>query len=153
LKIISSIVTQKAIPYTPRIHLGARMKPVYLILLICGFINLAQADIYKRVDSSGVTYSSEPLKGGQKIILGPIPAMQAPAPSRPVSANSPNDFPRVDANTQRTRDQSRFQILKDELTAEERALSDARKAESNDQIRLHTKNIDALKTEIANLKP
>ena len=129
------------------------MKPVCLILLMCSFISLAQADIYKRVDGNGVTYSSEPLKGGQKILLGPIPAMQAPAPSRPVTANSPNDFPRVDADTQHNRDQSRFQILKDELSAEERALSAARKTGASDQIRLHTKNIDALKTEIANLKP
>jgi len=128
------------------------MKPVYLILLMCGLISLAQADIYKRVDSNGVTYSSEPLKGGQKIILGPLPAMQAPAANRPAST-TPNDFPRVDANTQRNRDQTRFQILKDELAAEERALSDARKTEATDQIRLHTKNIDALKTEIGKFNP
>ena len=128
------------------------MKLGYLILLMCGFAGSAQADIYKRVDGNGVTYSSEPLKGGQKIILGPLPAMQAPAANHPANT-TPSDFPRVDANTQRTRDQARFQILKDELAAEERALSDARKTEAADQIRLHTKNIDALKTEIGKLTP
>jgi hypothetical protein len=76
--------------------------------------------------------------------------MQAPAPSRPVS-NTPKDFPRVDANTQRTRDQTRYQILKDELTTEERALSEARKTGAADQIRLHSKNIDALTMEITHL--
>lgn len=129
------------------------MKLGYLILLMCGFAGSAQADIYKRVDGNGVTYSSEPLKGGQKIILGPLPAMHAPAANRPPASTAPDDFPRVDANTQRTRDQARFQILKDELAAEERALSDARKTEAADQIRLHTKNIDALKTEIGKLNP
>lgn len=126
------------------------MKYGYFILLMCGVMSWAQADIYKRVDGNSVTYSSEPLKGGQKIILGPLPAMHAPAATHPTST-TPNDFPRVDANTQRNRDQTRLQILKDELTTEERALSDARKIEATDQVRLHTKNVDALKTEISKL--
>lgn len=88
---------------------------------------------------------------------------------------SPASFPRVDADTQRSRDTSRRRILEDELTTEEKQLADARdklneqegirtgdeKNYSKVQERLqpyqetvsrHERNVNALKRELANLK-
>jgi DNA repair ATPase RecN len=44
----------------------------------------------------------------------------------PGRARSPEDFPRVDGQTQRGRDETRRRILQDELNSEEQALAEAR---------------------------
>jgi hypothetical protein len=101
------------------------MKLYILLLLILSFLPVenAQAEIYKRVDSEGhVTYSSNPLKGGKKLNLTPLPTMPPRTPSKDTSA----DFPRVDTATQKGRDITRRQILLDELATEEKALAEAR---------------------------
>ncbi|OGS92501.1 MAG: hypothetical protein A2061_10750 [Gallionellales bacterium GWA2_59_43] len=152
------------------------MKLRYLLPLLCLWPALAQAAIYKAVDKDGhVTYSSTPIKGGKKIVLEPLSTM-APA------AASPQDFPKVDAATQRDRDDTRRKILEDELSTEERLLEEARqnlkigedtpevyrgkdgktyrnvaKYEEKikaltEQVELHEKNIEALKTELSKLK-
>jgi len=157
------------------------MKPGHLLALLCLCPLLAQAEIYKAVDADGhVTYSSTPIKGGKKIILEPLPTMVPPARVR--SAASPEDFPRVDGETQKGRDDTRRKILQDELSTEEKLLEEARqnlkegeenpevfkgqdgktyrnvaKYEEkirtlNDQVELHQKNIEALKTELSKLK-
>lgn len=157
------------------------MKPGHLLALLCLCPLLAQAEIYKAVDADGhVTYSSTPIKGGKKIILEPLPTMVPPARVR--SAASPEDFPRVDGETQKGRDDTRRKILQDELSTEEKLLEEARQnlkegEESpevfkgqdgktyrnvakyeekikalNDQVELHQRNIEALKTELSKLK-
>ncbi|HEU0186287.1 MAG TPA: DUF4124 domain-containing protein [Gallionellaceae bacterium] len=155
------------------------MKSIYLsVFLVCLYAPPAQAEIYKRVDASGhVTYSSEPIKGGKKLNLEPLPVMQAPRRS----SEGPKDFPRVDSQTQKNRDSTRRAILEDELASEEKLLAEARQnlsdAEASpevykgadgktyrnvakyeekvkaarDDVTTHEKNIDALKTELANL--
>jgi hypothetical protein len=164
------------------------MKPRYLFVLLCaGYIGCAQAEIYKYVDADGhVTYSSTPMKGAKKLNLEALPSLPSPSPSttraRSSETNTPADFPRVDSNTQKNRDDTRRKILGDELAAEEKLLAEARQnlidGEGNpetyrgkdgkiyrnvarydekiknlqDEVKLHEKNIDALKTEIANLK-
>lgn len=148
------------------------------------FIGIAHAEIYKRVDADGhVTYSSEPLKGSHKLQLKPLPTMTA-RPPRPHSTKATDsaDFPRVDSVTQKSRDNTRKQILEDELASEEKALSEARRkfqegaenpevymskdgktyrnvakqeekmAALQDQVQVHEKNIAALKTELSNSK-
>ncbi len=153
------------------------MKLRYLLTVLIVFPGLVQAEIYKAVDENGhVTYSSAPIKGGKKIILPPLPTMDAPPPA------SPSGFPKVDGETQRNRDDTRYMILQNELSEEERMLEEARKnlqeGEANpevfrgkdgktyrnvakyeekikkltDQVELHQKNVDALKTEISKLK-
>lgn len=153
------------------------MKLRYLLAVLLACPGLAQAEIYKAVDENGhVTYSSTPIKGGKKIILEPLPTMDAP------SRASPEGFPRVDGETQKNRDDTRYMILQNELSAEERMLEEARRnlqeGEANpevfrgidgktyrnvakydekikaltDQVELHQKNVDALKTEISKLK-
>jgi len=157
------------------------MKPHYLFVVFCLCqINLAQAEIYKRVDANGhVTYSSEPIKGGKKLELKPLPTMPGMRSSR---HGTPEDFPRVDSQTQKSRDATRRIILQDELASEEKLLDSAREdlrtLENNpapvvgpdgvpfrnsikyteklkaaqDQVASHEQNIKALKTEISNLK-
>ena len=128
----------------------------YYIFILVGLLNAhhASADIYKRVDADGVTYSSEPLKGGKKLTLEALPKLAPPNTNRrqAMPSNSTSDFPKVDTATQRNRDNTRYQILQNELTSEERALAEVRKANGRaDEIQLHSKNIEALKTEISNL--
>lgn len=152
------------------------MKPQYLFAMMCAWPFLVQADIYKAVDEHGhVTYSSTPIKGGKKIILEPLPTMVPPSKAR-----SPADFPKVDGATQKERDETRRKILQDELSAEEKLLEESQlnlneaspevfkgadgrtyrnvaKYEEKikqltEQVELHQKNIEALKTELAKLK-
>lgn len=149
----------------------------YLFAVLCLCPLLVQAEIYKAVDADGhVTYSSTPIKGGKKLILEPLPTMVPPGKAR-----TPEDFPRVDNETQRGRDDTRRKILQDELNAEEKLLEEARQnlkeGESNpevfkgtdgrtyrnvakyeekikplnDQVELHQQNIAALKTELSKL--
>lgn len=156
------------------------MKPSHLFVLCCSFAFIidAQAEIYKRVDEDGhVTYSSTPLKGAQKLQLEPLPTMPPPPKAR-----TPQNFPRVNAETQNRRDDTRRKILEDELATEQGALTEARRqleeAEANPEVyrgpdgktyrnvakyeekvdaakeamRAHEKNVEALQTELANLK-
>jgi Domain of unknown function (DUF4124) len=155
------------------------MKPYHLFVLLClSQSGWAQAEIYKRVDAQGhVTYSSEPIKGGKKLDLKPLPTMSGASPR-----STPEDFPKVDTQTQRSRDGTRRVILEDELATEEKLLATAREnlknVENNpetrispagipfrqtaeytekvkaaqDTVALHEQNIKALRTEILNLK-
>lgn len=158
------------------------MKLRYLLAVLCACPVLVQAEIYKAVDADGhVTYSSTPLKGGKKIILEPLPTSVPPARPRS-TASSPEDFPKVDGATQRNRDDARRKILEDELATEQKLLAEARQKlqvaedtpevyrgkdgktyravaryEENvkaaqEEVSLHEKNINALKTELSKLK-
>jgi hypothetical protein len=157
------------------------MKPYHLfVMLYLLQVSWAHAEIYKRVDAEGhVTYSSEPIKGGKKLELKPLPTMTGGRSSR---QSTPEDFPKVDTHTQKSRDATRRIILNDELATEEKLLdaerenlktientpvpligpdgvpfrNAGRNAEkikaAQDAIALHEQNIKALKTEISNLK-
>jgi hypothetical protein len=150
------------------------MKLGYLFAVLCVCPMLAQAEIYKAVDENGhVTYSSTPLKGDKKLILEPLPTM--------MPQQVPTDFPRVDNETQRGRDDTRRKILQDELNAEQKLFDEAtqnlKEGESNpevfkggdgrtyrnvakyedkikplqEQVDLHKNNIEALQTELSKL--
>jgi hypothetical protein len=158
------------------------MKLRHLFILCCSanFAISAQAEIYKRVDDEGhVTYSSAPIKGGKKLHLEPLPTM--PAPPRSRSNENSSDF-RVNSDTQNRRDDTRRKILDDELATEQKALEDSRQKLKEGQenpevskgangqtfrnvskyeekvgalqedVNAHEKNIEALKTELSNLK-
>jgi hypothetical protein len=157
------------------------MKLRYIFVLCCAasFAISANADIYKRVDEDGhVTYSSKPIKGGKKLHLEPLPTMAPP----PKTSNASEGFPRVSAETQTKRDDTRRKILEDELATEQQALEDARtklqegkdnpevhkgpngqifrdfpKYEEKvnalqEEVTTHEKNVEALQTELSNLK-
>ncbi len=147
------------------------MRAVLAVMLMLAFA-YAKADIYKNVDEDGrVTYSNVPSKGAQKLNLEPLNTVPAPKPN----TQPPGNFPRVDAETQKSRDRVRRQILENELAQEMTQLDEAKKAlAEGESIRLgsernyqryldrvqplkdavaeHQKNIDALKEELAGLK-
>lgn len=155
------------------------LRPLFLLLCL-SHVEFACAEIYKRVDSQGhVTYSSEPIKGGKKLDLKPLATIPG---GRPSQSATPEDFPKVDTQTQKSRDATRRIILEDELATEEKLLATAKASlkelESNapplidadgvpfrhtgqhaeklkaaqDAVALHEQNIKALKKEISGLK-
>lgn len=127
------------------------------------FVSPVWADIYKAVDANGhVTYSSSPIKGGKRVVV-------TPSASQPAThTDSPHDFPKVNQETQKGRDESRRKILEDELKSEEALLLSARQSQQAalstqpkddaklpqlaKQVELHQDNIAALKTELAKRK-
>lgn len=157
------------------------MKLSYLfVILSISYPVWAHAEIYKRVDADGhVTYSSEPIKGGKKLELKPLPTMPG---MRGARNSTPEDFPKVDPQTQKSRDATRRMILQDELASEEKSLAtakdDLKSLENNpasvvgpdgvpfknsaqyaeklkaaqESVAAHEQNIKALKTELSNLK-
>ncbi|MFP5409868.1 MAG: DUF4124 domain-containing protein [Gammaproteobacteria bacterium] len=102
----------------------------FSLLLCLTLAAPAQAQIYKYVDENGqVTFTDVYRKGAQKIEL---PGAPAPLPSaRPgmprVSVPSPANFPRIDAGTQKRRDDIRRQVLQDEMDSERRNAEEARR--------------------------
>ncbi len=90
----------------------------------------AQAEIYKYVDENGqVTFTDVYRKGAQRIDLPGAPKPLAPAGKAPIraSAPSPANFPRIDAGTQKRRDDIRRQVLQDEIDGERRNAEEARR--------------------------
>ncbi|MEO6422148.1 MAG: DUF4124 domain-containing protein, partial [Candidatus Nitrotoga sp.] len=68
------------------------MKPHNLLIFLCvGYISLAQAELYKKIDADGhVTYSSEPTKGSKKLDLASPNII--PPPVRARNNATPSDF-------------------------------------------------------------
>lgn len=96
----------------------------FLMLLAAG---TAAADTCKYQDADGrIIYSNLPIKGAKK--LSCFGFDNAPQPQAPRAKQAtPSNFPRVDANTQKQRDDTRRKILEDELAAEQQALEQAKK--------------------------
>jgi hypothetical protein len=160
----------------------------YLIPLLAGLLptTLVQADIYKCVGEGGhVTLSNVQARKCSRLVPSPAasadaaaagsatpgaapaspPAGRQPTTSGAKAASTPG-FPRVDASTQRVRDDERRRILDGELASERRSLEEARQAlaqgESSrpanevqglkDKVALHERNLEALRKEIGNLR-
>jgi hypothetical protein len=129
----------------------------------------------KEYKNTGIT------KGCKKVELPGINTVPAPPKRTTVSAttaktsSSPSDFPKIDSNTQKSRDSDRKQILLDEMKAEEQKLSNLKKDFNNgeperrgdernfakyqertavmkEDVERAEKNIEALKREMGNLK-
>jgi hypothetical protein len=143
---------------------------------------LAQGSVCKYVDADGnIVFSNLPPEKGQRKIscLSSEEPRRGPAPvpsSGSKSVPSPSGFPKVDADTQRTRDDMRRKVLGDELAAEEKLLAEARASYANgapvplpeeqsnaakyqerigrlrQAVQLHERNIDALKKELGNTR-
>lgn len=144
----------------------------------------AQSEVYLCVDERGNKEykNTGGTKGCKRVELPGITTIPAPK-ARPVvaqtasakPASSPTDFPKVDGNTQKARDNDRRQILTDELKTEEQKLELLKKEFNNGEPERHgdernfakyqarvasmkedlsrtEKNIEALKREISNLK-
>jgi hypothetical protein len=138
----------------------------------------ARCEIYKCVDGEGnVSYTNTKQKGCTAMDIGPIREPQSAARPRAKGgqAAAPANFPSVDSETQKQRDQSRRRILETELAAEERLLADAKRALAEgeigrsgddrtsplytDRLRklketvgLHEQNVTALRRELASTR-
>ncbi len=143
-----------------------------LVLLLLAFCTISvRADIYKFVDDEGnVTYTNIPRPGAKKVLIE-APLSLPPTDkarkkkSRHKSRTSPRDFPKVDASTQKRRDDMRRQILMQELRGEQNSLEAAGRALANARlkpgadltkqegaVRLHEKNIQLLKQELSYIR-
>ena len=137
----------------------------------------AHATICKYIDGDGnIVYSNvAPRKGLRKLSCEIVDD----APRRPTSggngksASTPASFPRVEAATQRSRDEMRRKVLEDELASEEKLLGEARDAYGNGApapladektdaeryrqriarlrqvVQVHERNVEALRKELA----
>ena len=130
----------------------------------------------KPVQNSDGLYKCKTQSGAEAYFN--VPDGRAPAPTdtgKPGTGNTaaPPNFPRVDAGTQKSRDDMRKKVLTDELATEEKQLADARAEFSNGSpaplpeekadaekyrqrierlrqtVQLHERNVDALKKEMA----
>jgi hypothetical protein len=150
--------------------------PILLCLVLAA---PAQAEIFKYVDENGqVTFTDVFKKGAQRIELpgtpAPLPQGQK-APRRASYTPSPADFPRIDAGTQKRRDDIRRQVLQDEIAGERRNAEEARRQlalgerlqpgeRATDQtyisrvnklratLQQHERNVSSIQRELANLK-
>ncbi len=159
---------------------SARMKWILVFAVLVA--NSAYAQMCKYVDEDGrITYSNvstTPPKGAKKEKCFEAPPLLDSQPKRR-SANaetmSQEQFPSVNDDTQKQRDDGRRAILQNELAQEQSQLASAQRAltegeatrlgdEKNyqkyldriqklrDDVNLHEKNINALNQELANLK-
>jgi hypothetical protein len=104
------------------------MKKYIWLLVGLGLSAPAAAEIYKHVDADGrVTYSNVPMKGATKLEIEP-PVSSSPPPPKATKAPTPANFPRVEKDEQKQRDDKRRQILEEELATERQALEDAKVA-------------------------
>jgi len=135
--------------------------------------------VCKYIDSAGnIVFSNlPPEKGYRKLsCLGAEEPPRKSSPSGKSSTPTPAGFPKVDAETQRTRDDMRRKVLTDELSAEEKLLAEARRdynsgaptplaeeqsnaaryqeriARLRQSVQLHERNVEALKKELASTK-
>lgn len=93
------------------------------------FSQLACAEIYKHVDADGrVTYSNVKSKGAVRLEIDQSSNTKANAVAPNKRTATPQNFPRVDKDTQTQRDNKRHSILQTELDAEKEALEEAKKA-------------------------
>lgn len=144
----------------------------------------AQADtLYKCLNPDGrTTYTNQKLGQNCQIIAQDRPVSTFPAPpaQKPRQA-TPTDFPRVNGDQQKARDNDRRTILEKELAAEQKNLAAAKKELTDqenlilpeervagggiqggkreariqtyrDRVQLHERNLESLRKEIANLK-
>ena len=135
-------------------------------------VRLSGSEMYKCTSKSGnASYFNVP-----DAAIETAPAARSPASStttRSASVPTPSSFPRVDAGTQKSRDDLRRKVLQDELASEEKLLAEAKTAwgdgsppplpeeRTNAQryaeriarlrqtVQLHERNVDALKRELA----
>lgn len=147
-------------------------------VVLLGMAGAAWGDVYKCVDPDGhVTYTNNKAAAkGCKQLSSDLPVSTIPSVKVPPHRQSgASDFPKVDEETQKSRDNDRRRILEQELATEQQQLQTARKAlvegeatrlgdERNyqkyldrvqrlrDDVALHERNVDALQKEISNLK-
>ena len=150
-------------------------RTAYLLALLAGF---AQADtLYKCSDSAGrTTYTNQKTPGKNCSVLSQDkPISTFAAPKARASTPTPEGFPRVNSETQKSRDGDRRKILEEEMRSEQQKLEEAKKSLSEqeaireggeknyqrvldrlkpyqEEVQLHERNVDSLQKEIDNLR-
>jgi len=155
------------------------MRSFLVMLVLVAAAPAVRADIYECVDANGAkrfTNIKSEAKGCKVLSVTPNTVSSPPAAkAQSKSAPTPANFPRVEADVQRQRDQDRRKILEQELSNEEKLLAQARKelaeqeavrlgSERNYQrvldrlepykkkVKLHDDNVASLKRELSSLK-
>lgn len=164
-----------------------RLPKLVLTVALLGLLSpLAQADVmYQCVDESGHKSFSNiksSIKGAKCTAMDLGEPVSVPAPKAPAAkAPTPANFPKVDDNAQKARDNDRRRILEGELASEQTNLEEAKKALAEqeatvlpeeriqggaiaggkvlervqpyrDKVALHERNIEAIQKEIARLQ-
>ena len=163
--------------------MSMRMRPIVTLFLICGLVPAARGEIFECVDESGnkrFTNIRAEAKGCRQLNVGPVNSVPPPAtgkaPAKGAAATpTPAGFPRVDQQTQQSRDSERRRILEQEMANEQKLLDAAKKelaeqeavrlgSERNYQrvldrlepyqrkVKLHEDNIANLRKELTNLR-
>jgi hypothetical protein len=134
-------------------------------------VRLSGSEMYKCTAKSGnASYINVPDAGSESPAPVRTPGSSA---TRSASVPTPSSFPKVDAGTQKSRDDLRRKVLQDELASEEKQLAEAkaawgdgsppplpeertsaqkyadRIARMRQAVQLHERNIEALKRELA----
>lgn len=158
-----------------------------IIILLAAASPAAYADIWECLDESGnkrFTNIKAEAKGCKLLVVAPTNTIASPRPpskgaagepSKGATGSTPANFPKVDSDTQKQRDNDRRRILDQELANEQKLLDQARK-ELNDQesqrlgsernyqrvlerlepykkkVKLHEDNIANLRRELAGTK-
>jgi uncharacterized protein YkwD len=148
-------------------------------LLLASLALSVQADtLYKCSDEDGhTTYTNQKTAGAKNctILSQDKPVSTFAAPKTRASTPTPDSFPKVSAEAQKSRDSDRRKILDEELNTERKNLDEAKKAlaeqetireggEKNyqrvldrlkpfqDKVQLHERNVEALQKELGNLR-
>lgn len=125
------------------------------LLLLALLVGTAQADtLYKCQGPDGrTTYTNQKSGKSCEIVSQDTPVSTFSAPARKSRQATPADFPRVNGEQQKARDDDRRAILEQEL-ANEQKLLDAARADpaGTDRAQLHERNIESIRRELANLK-
>lgn len=158
------------------------MKPILLLMCVAASFQVQADTLYKCQTPDGrTTYTNQKTGKNCEVISQdkPVSTFSAPAP-KPKQA-TPADFPRVNGDQQKARDNDRRAILEKELANEQKNLAAAKKelAEQEnlvapeervagggiqgakreariqtyrDKVQLHERNLESLRKELANLK-
>lgn len=126
---------------------------VALCLYLLMYIGHASADIYKCTGDGGVnTFVDGNTKTNYKNCQIVMRENGVKNPSNKQATPTPNDFPKINKQTQIQRDDKRKEILLSELNAEKKALELAQNQSVQNDITMHQKNIELLKKEVGALK-
>lgn len=137
-----------------------------------------QAEMYKYIDENGQVVYTNLVKKGKRMDIPDSPKSlgMGERPQKRASYNpSPADFPRIDAGTQKRRDDIRRQVLQDEISGERKNAAEARRQLTlgerlapgervtdasylnrvktlRDSVQQHDQNVVSIQRELANLK-
>jgi hypothetical protein len=158
------------------------LKRILLLGLVAATPPVQADTLYKCQNPDGrTTYTNQKTSKSCEIISQDKPVSTFAPAQRPMKQASPADFPRVNGEQQRSRDNDRRAILEKELANEQKNLEAARKelAEQEnlvapdervvgggiqivkrearlqsyrDKVQLHERNLESIRKEIANLK-